>query len=70
VKKSNACQAKTMAWYSQPYKEPGFFALKGAETVLLDLTKQRPDLIQGAIDAGAKAAAKNKNGKVIQSKYK
>jgi len=69
VKGKNACEAKTMAWYSIPYSEPGFFKLKGSEQVLLDITKERPDLIQKAIKKAGEAASKNKRGKVDKAKY-
>jgi len=69
VKSQKACEAKTMAWYSAPYPEPGMFALKGAESVLLDLVKYQPALVRQSIEEAARSASKKK-GKVNQALFK
>jgi len=58
VKSSWACQAKIMEWYSRPFDEPGLFGLKGADTVLFDLTKFHPEFIAASIREVAKSRAK------------
>jgi len=61
VKANNACEAKTMVWYSQPFDEPGLFSLKGAEEVLLDIATRHPKLIATSILHTAKNASKDNN---------
>lgn len=61
VKNKDACVAKSMVWYSQPFTEPGLFSLAGAEAVLLDITKRHPALIANSIyQTAKKAVADNK----------
>lgn len=57
VKTDKACVANTIGWYSQAYAEPGLFGLKGADTVLQDIVKNNPGLVQDALKAVAKKAA-------------
>ncbi|CCQ74933.1 exported protein of unknown function [Magnetospira sp. QH-2] len=67
VKSKDACEAKSMVWYSQPYEEPGLFGLKGAEDVLLDITRRHPQLIATSIEETAKAASES-NKKLTYAK--
>lgn len=48
-----------MAWYSQPYKEPGLFGLDGAEDVLIDIARLHPALIADSIKQVALSASKS-----------
>ena len=59
VKSRDACSAKHMAWYSQPFTEPGLFGLDGAEEVLLDITRRNPAMIADAIKQTALSASKS-----------
>ena len=59
VKSAKACAAKHMAWYSQPFDEPGLFGLAGAEEVLFDITKRNPGMIADAIKQTALSASKS-----------
>lgn len=58
IKSGKACEAKLIEWYSSPFDEPGLFGLKGAEQVLLDLTKWHPEFIAASIREVAKTRAK------------
>lgn len=58
VKGTKACAAKSMAWYSRPFSEPGLFGLPGAEAVLLDIVKRNPAMIADAIKQTARSASK------------
>jgi len=57
VKGDKACVANTIGWYSQAFAEPGLFGLKGAGTVLQEIVKNNPGLVQDALKAVAKKAA-------------
>lgn len=58
VKSGKACKASLIEWYSRPFDEPGLFGLKGADKVLLDLTKWHPEFIAAAIREVAISRAK------------
>jgi hypothetical protein len=58
VKSGKACEAKLIEWYSRPFDEPGLFGLKGAATVLFELTKWHPEFIAASIREVAKSRAK------------
>lgn len=58
VKGNGACQTKTIAWNTVPYSEPGLFGLKGAQEVLLDITRRQPKLVQDSIAKTAEIASK------------
>ena len=59
VKNKDACAAKSMAWYSKPFDEPGLFGLDGAEEVLVDIARLHPALIADSIRQVALSASKS-----------
>tara|TARA_R110002110_G_scaffold117634_4_gene290682 strand:- start:4451 stop:6727 length:2277 start_codon:yes stop_codon:yes gene_type:complete len=59
VKKKDACAAKSMAWYSRPFDEPGLFGLDGVEDVLIDIARRHPALIADSIKQVALSASKS-----------
>lgn len=70
VKSKDACEAKTMVWYSQPFTEPGLFNLAGAEAVLLDIAKRHPGLVATSIQETAKKSSKDNSKLTLQTALK
>lgn len=58
VKSQDACNTKTMGWFSAPYDEPGLFGLAGADAVLREVAKDRPAFVSEAIQKVAEESAK------------